>query len=800
MATIFYKAGGAFSTLTPQKVVAFSWAPNMSEASAGTDIGTVRTQEFTPNEAGDCEGVFIALSTNGAFAAGTTVTVKLQQYSGGAWGDVAGATVTATQSDILSTHSGYVAGYLMGHYFELGTAAAVTSGASTWRWWIQASASGQVYLRSGYSYGVVLTATTSYSSGDNIVFRDGQVFTIDQSITATTVATGVNTHLVWDSTPAASYTLTVTSLYWSRDLRLEVGDSTNRIPYAQQAIINIANHYFGVNYAVPIQNEISLYGEKPTSYYTTLASNAAASQKIITTTDDMSASWVATDVIDVLGANSLNVGYESPTISSISGTSITTVANLTYLHYADFVVWNFTRASRCGIKLNGTGSMAGGQFHTWKVSGVFVDSGCVMLQCTSYGAIDTTRFTPYEIDTLIMQRTTTLGPNLVSYAAVTAVTTAMTGTHYQYIFMRQGDWGNSKGLTIFNGTIDHIYAGNLGANATFYISYALNSTISNIQSGGSGSGTYDPLLLSNCVNCTFTDMRICGGAGGYRIYGTFILNTFTRCHSDKATSNVSLTVNTIDTVFEDCEWGNKSAGTNNIDITSSTYQRVIVKNCILGSTNDVNNYSGMTLGSYIKIDTNDQVANNHTCYFKYGVTQSTGAGLTDTTCHTADGLAIRYKPENSTNSLNDWQFTIPTGNIQNKTMIVGIWCKIASANYYSGTHQLPRLTIDYDDGTITYVQATETTDWQLLQLPFTPITAYGQITVSLSARTGAITTNAYVYFDDIVVTYPTSHTLDSGSLDYWTDALPMSPPISLGGSTASRQHITLSRYLRASGG
>jgi hypothetical protein len=104
---------------------------------------------------------------------------------------------------------------------------------------------------------------------------------------------------------------------------------------------------------------------------------------------------------------------------------------------------------------------------------------------------------------------------------------------------------------------------------------------------------------------------------------------------------------------------------------------------------------------------------------KYGYFQRTGSGLSDTTVHTAGGTAMRLESTSSTNNLQ-FQFKVPTGNIQNRTMTMSIWVKMNSATYYAGTYQYPRLTIDYDNGTSVYSEPTTGTGWQLLSKSFTP--------------------------------------------------------------------------------
>lgn len=124
-----------------------------------------------------------------------------------------------------------------------------------------------------------------------------------------------------------------------------------------------------------------------------------------------------------------------------------------------------------------------------------------------------------------------------------------------------------------------------------------------------------------------------------------------------------------------------------------------------------------------------------------------------------------------------WTQLIPTGNIQNKSAMIGIWVNIANAAYWAGTHQMPRITVNYDNGTIAYAEAAQVTGWQFVFVPFTPTTTYGQISVTVSTRTDASLTNAPVYFDDISMLYPAGVQLNLGAVDLWADGLPIVPSI-----------------------
>lgn len=275
---------------------------------------------------------------------------------------------------------------------------------------------------------------------------------------------------------------------------------------------------------------------------------------------------------------------------------------------------------------------------------------------------------------------------------------------------------------------------------------------------------------------TFTSCRF--GGGGYCVSITnCFANTFTSCEFDNATLGALYYYgNSGNNRFVSCLFGQEIANTASI-VGGSGYNQDVFINCLF-DTAVVSSFTETVPGSFVKMDTYNQTTNDHRSWLKYGNIVSTGDGLSDTTVRTSGTgkFAIRFEPTSSTNTL-DWEFDVPTGDIQTKTMTVAVWCKISNAAYYAGTHQNPRLTVDYDNGTTTYVAATDSTDWQLLSVSFVPTTTYGQITVTLSGRTDATTTNAYVYFDDFAILYPAGYKLDLGGMDLWADALPITPPI-----------------------
>lgn len=229
--------------------------------------------------------------------------------------------------------------------------------------------------------------------------------------------------------------------------------------------------------------------------------------------------------------------------------------------------------------------------------------------------------------------------------------------------------------------------------------------------------------------------------------------------------------------FRNCLVGTKGKSGAQDVLTQISYNDAIFDNCTFGNTTYFVGQTDMTVGSKIGFATPNATANTHFYYQRQGTISSTGTGLSDTTVHTAGGFGVRFEPIVALNPLT-WIQNVPTGNIQNRTMNIAVWCKINSATYYGGSvYQYPRLTVTYDNGTVAYSQASATTAWQLLFVSFTPTTTYGQITVQLSARTDATGSNSYVYWDDMAIQYPAGYTLDLGSLDVFADGLPVTPSI-----------------------
>jgi len=230
-------------------------------------------------------------------------------------------------------------------------------------------------------------------------------------------------------------------------------------------------------------------------------------------------------------------------------------------------------------------------------------------------------------------------------------------------------------------------------------------------------------------------------------------------------------------------FGSNTANTTDVTMDGSIYMDVEINSPTGNLTILTTNLSATFSGSILKFSDFNDTTNDDKGYLPEGYYQRTGSGLTDTTCRTAGGFAIRLQPISGTVPLT-WPNRvvgriIPTGDIQNKTMTVTGWIYINNTAYDAGTYVLPSMNVKYDNATTVTATTTATFgSWQQVALNFTPTTTYGQIELWFSGATDATSTNAYFYIDDINVAYPAGVIVNNGPLDKWANALPVWPPTS----------------------
>lgn len=344
--------------------------------------------------------------------------------------------------------------------------------------------------------------------------------------------------------------------------------------------------------------------------------------------------------------------------------------------------------------------------------------------------------------------------------------------YYGFIHQTSKQLLTSNGLVAVNASATASTGGivvlSTGNNKVFNDCIAIKHNKMGIQTSASYNITFNRCKAISC-NTTPT-----AGLGGFYFAGGLIYLNDCESHCN-AITGMAL-VGALDVVIDGYLSGGKGYNAADFLTTIDTYNTALVKNSYVSSPTIVaTGYMDQIPGSVLKFS-NVNGINNDFDYNVLGTFQKTGMGLTDTTVHTAGGYAIRLHPEDITQPLF-WDQDVPTGDIQNKAMAVVIWAKINNAAYWAGTHQMPRLTVTYDDGSVVYAQMAQNTEWQQLFVSFTPTTSFPSINVKVGGYTDATGTNAQFYFDDCSVLYPAGVTVNLGSLDLWSKGFPLVPTI-----------------------
>jgi hypothetical protein len=794
-----------------------------------------RTIAVTFANAGNCQGLYLCLwNSTTSSPIDRDVVVKLQEFVGSVWTDR--ASVTMTDDEICGTkiaNSHRRAAYFKA--FKFASPYAVDTTASKWRFSvIQSGGTYGTWNLMTYNGTNPFYATwcdTQISANDNDVFIIDAPIVIDKSITmdGPAAATGGFTSaamcccissntanpepenialLTWELDPPQSFTLTYKGVITlGNDSAIRIGTEIKPIPYAQQAIVSHPTPTvtgYAYNITTPFdgptrycqRSSFFAYGEIPADKYAILASDAAIGQKNIVTTVDMSSKWSIGDHLYIGKRDGINGGATTEhTIGSISGTTITLTANLaTGKANAGGQV---LRKEGYGVKFIGTSNysiyLALSAPASFCLSGVLLDLYTYFVtngvtDGVDYASAENTYSSKNIVNDCFHSGNTSNGihqlfvprlgfemkRNMMGFG--TFVSNSGNGVYaFQRPLYISGTLdisdnrivglGRDYGLSFIstsslikvlfkNNTIENSYSSNYYAIQVYGVnSEYTGNTFWNVGSTSNGGS----LMITRCINTVLGNNTFNGNTLGYSFYdGGFCIGTY----SENDVFN-SVADNTADIYYGaggyfDFEFKNA----NEIKTITSTYQTLMNEN------------------SKVRYTTYNSTTNDDKITDSYGDFQRCGDGLTDTTVHTSGTgkFSLRFEPKTSTNLLK-WTQTIPTGNIQNKTAGFAVWVKINAEAYWAGTKRMPRLNINYDDGTVVYAEAAQTTDWQLLFVPVTPTTTFGQITVYVDGYTDATTTDAYFYVDDMSVFYPPGVQLDLGGMDLWANALPITPCI-----------------------
>jgi hypothetical protein len=307
---------------------------------------------------------------------------------------------------------------------------------------------------------------------------------------------------------------------------------------------------------------------------------------------------------------------------------------------------------------------------------------------------------------------------------------------------------NSYGYTFTNNRWEH-------ANSAQFHLAGSNHTFENNAFWGSSVG------VSGATYASALSLGLLTG-------GTFSGNSF-----DNNTSAIQFTYGhaSKEVVWKDCTFGTEEANTTDFYFAAGSVVDFELQSPTGALTIDPT-YSTMdpTFGKFAITSYNDTTGDDRV-YTANGKFQKCGFGLVDTITYITGGYSLRSLSEKST-IRNVRQFEMPIGNRQGLATTFGLMCYIGNANYYAGVHEMPRLVVEFDNGTETYGEAGEIVgDWQPVTAKFIPTTSFASVKIKLTTMTDALGADAYVYWG----AWDKGGYMVNTDMEYWAKGFPVDP-------------------------
>ena len=789
---------------------------NLAIWGGGTNVSTAQTLAITPANAGNSMGVAVWVTAD---STGITKSLicELQENVASVW--TTRQTLTKTYNEIILGSTQQIGqGFVVP--FKFATPYAVDTTAGKWRIRVSQSTSGSNnwiwrYSSAGnFSHTFWCDNKVSYTSNtdqfvavDNIYLNQattlaGALFTGD---TATAVAGWISSttdkstpitisKLCWSDSPSAGYKVTAKGcILFPSYSGFRAGSSSQRIPIAKMGDLDFADPSAGTTKPClcSIGNPTSrgnstgggqsifIYGEVPAVEDTELESAVSANSATITT--KVETGWNIGDRISIGrmvargNDDSANLFY---TITNISGKTITVTPNVAKARAINASV----------IRLNGYGfrlscsNTSGFVEHLMFGYRDFIIEGCefynVGFYAVGYGAVPTDSLFPYTLKNC---------SGLITIASSIGSMINTSGSSYTNSIGQIHDHVNTsgciinRGLGVGNGQADwsmtnciqimgDVRGGNMVMSGKFAITDCKFENI--LNSGVRIQGWYVTLrrnlFWGNASGASSSQ-------GALIVAGNYLSNDIGDNYFDNNHTSVALGGSNFTTKFTNDNFG--TVVTNLYDVYSyyRSLSEITFENYSGNITYGIFNY--VLTGANVKFISKNKVAGADEQWRGEGVIYKCGVGLSDTTKHTGN-YCMKFSPFQNWSDALTWTQKVPTENIQNKTMMVGVWVNIANSAYWAGSNQMPRLTVNYDNGTIVYAEAAQATGWQFIFVPFTPQTTYGEITVSVSGKTSASTANGIFYVADMSVLYPAGHKIELGAMNTWAGGEPVTPSIS----------------------
>lgn len=600
--------------------------------------------------------------------------------------------------------------------------------------------------------------------------------------------------LEWENPASASYTLTIGGkVLMAAYSGFRIGTSASRISIANRAIVTFTAPTAGTapaGFLTPTGTAASVYGgfsslfvygEIPTYQYTTLKSTANSGQADLVCNDNVD--WVNGDKVVIGKCYVQGQGVTTVhTVDSVAGDTITLTDNLaTNNRMAGGTV---LKLDSHGVLIQNTG--------TFSTNSLFTAANLVISGADLYNQIFTTLGTTYYYFLnylLAANRSQTSFTDVTFWTNSTTCTYLLTNITSPDGCLMQRCYGfrqnfatacvsyysalyKSGRMEIKDSRMIGQYAGTISTSTNIRL------TIQNCNFENARASTYFHALTG--INGIFKNNSYWGSATVYTSGGAVYLGACvnpTEIGGNKFDYNVCAfgigTLTNVKCIDTDSVFGSEYANTLDIALQAAgAFSDYIFKSPTGNLVFEETFLPDMVIGGRYGFSDYNDTANDDRMVYTLGKTQRDL-----TTVRTAGGSSFRFEPLSGAERF-EFDFDVPTGNIQNKTMTVAVWCKVGATAFYGGSsYEMPRLNVTYDGVTAVYAEAAQTTDWQLLSLTFTPTTTAGKIGIILSGMTDATGSDRYFYWDDISVLYPAGYKLDLGGLDIWDNALPVLPPI-----------------------
>lgn len=782
-------------------------------------LSSTRTIAMTFANAGNLMGVAVALNIGSIFNnARDTVTMVLKESG------VTRETVSLTKAQIIGntpTNTDFRSFFTPVFEFNY----PVTTAAGVWTIeisqvgtgstnWALATSNGSAPFYVAYCDNKV----TASSTNDALVIRSNVEVDTDFTAKCNALGTGDSVfgaalvllssqdvsspdnicNFRWDTSVASTFTIDGIILT-SADSGFRIGTAASPCSYANQAnVVFIATPTLGTQrgtFELRSSNtncgasSFIFYGEVPTERELEVASVANAGQPDVVLTTAPT-TWQAGDRVWFPKTSSATVTDRSYVIDSIVGSTVTLTTNIVVQIAAGCPAMTFEGygvriASNTTLNI-GVISQVPNNLIFKGVFADFVSTGAIRNQAgqnpigatastSQYLIEDSFHFTNNQSNFFASAEVPTNGIKFNRFQTFGRLMPNAPAFTYGG-GSAGGPFQNSGILTIENC---QVYTG------------AISGTFGN-QFGGVGTKFNNNKFYTTGGNSTLSQTTV--RLDGF-VNGEFNNNYFWRQNSAVTLDNVvspvswsgnkfnhtafscySLNSTVINVIVDNDEYEVEGSNLNTVRLIASSYSDFQIQNSLgvvtvydINQTDITRNNDGS-----LRVVNDNQVANVDKVWSQNGFIFRTGTGLADTTKRLGD-YSLRFESNNNLIPLT-WARNIPTGNIQNKPMSVGVWVNLASANYWAAGHTMPRLTVQYDANTQTsFAEATQTTGWQFLTVSVTPATTFGQMLISFTTQTEATGADAYVYFADFTAPLPQGSVLNLGEFNLWANAFPVTP-------------------------